>query len=336
MNMHESVRKFCATIGENPLLVQGAGGNVSWKEDATLWIKASGTWLAEAITNEIFVQVELKNLTQELLNKNYSITPQMIEPGSLKPSIETLLHALMPHPVVVHLHAVEVLAHLVRETFELSDYPDFDTTLNARVVNYFKPGADLAKGVADQLENSNQTRVIFLKSHGIILGGESIEEIDNLLSYVTKFFRTQPVHFGPMEVPLPISLVCGATFNPVSDVRLHELSLNPELITRIKESWALYPDHVVFMGAQAHIFESREDAQRQLSACEELPDVIFIKGAGTFTSEKISKAKSAQLTCYYDVIKRQPADTVLSTLRESEIAELLNWDAEKLRIQLSK
>lgn len=101
MNMHESVRKFCATIGENPLLVQGAGGNVSWKEDATLWIKASGTWLAEAMTDEIFVQVELKNLTQELQNKNYSITPQVIEPGSLKPSIETLLHALIDRKSVV-------------------------------------------------------------------------------------------------------------------------------------------------------------------------------------------------------------------------------------------
>ena len=63
MNMHESVRKFCATIGENPLLVQGAGGNVSWKEDATLWIKASGTWLAEAMTDEIFVQVDIFHQT---------------------------------------------------------------------------------------------------------------------------------------------------------------------------------------------------------------------------------------------------------------------------------
>ena len=42
------VTDYCAHIGADPLLVQGAGGNVSWKEDGTLWIKASGKWLAGA------------------------------------------------------------------------------------------------------------------------------------------------------------------------------------------------------------------------------------------------------------------------------------------------
>ena len=44
-------RKFCelsADSNRNPLLVQGAGGNTSIKEDGLLWVKASGTWLSEA------------------------------------------------------------------------------------------------------------------------------------------------------------------------------------------------------------------------------------------------------------------------------------------------
>ena len=35
-------RKFCelsADLGRNPLLVQGAGGNTSIKEDGLLWVK---------------------------------------------------------------------------------------------------------------------------------------------------------------------------------------------------------------------------------------------------------------------------------------------------------
>ena len=43
-----SVEDFCSRIGADPLLVQGAGGNVSWKKGSVLWIKASGTWLAHA------------------------------------------------------------------------------------------------------------------------------------------------------------------------------------------------------------------------------------------------------------------------------------------------
>ena len=34
--------KFCAQGGKNSLLVQGAGGNVSFKDNDVLWIKASG------------------------------------------------------------------------------------------------------------------------------------------------------------------------------------------------------------------------------------------------------------------------------------------------------
>jgi rhamnose utilization protein RhaD (predicted bifunctional aldolase and dehydrogenase) len=50
--LQASVINYCSTIGRDPLLVQGAGGNVSWKEGNTLWIKASGTWLADAGSNK--------------------------------------------------------------------------------------------------------------------------------------------------------------------------------------------------------------------------------------------------------------------------------------------
>jgi rhamnose utilization protein RhaD (predicted bifunctional aldolase and dehydrogenase) len=48
-----SISAYCAEIGRDPLLVQGAGGNVSWKANDTLWIKASGTWLADAMVKDM-------------------------------------------------------------------------------------------------------------------------------------------------------------------------------------------------------------------------------------------------------------------------------------------
>ena len=35
-------------IGADPLLIQGPGGNTSFKSGDELWVKASGAWLAEA------------------------------------------------------------------------------------------------------------------------------------------------------------------------------------------------------------------------------------------------------------------------------------------------
>ena len=48
---------FCALsarLGRDPLQVQGPGGNTSIKDRETLWIKASGTELADAETKQIF------------------------------------------------------------------------------------------------------------------------------------------------------------------------------------------------------------------------------------------------------------------------------------------
>ena len=56
---HQTISQMCADLGKDPLLVQGAGGNVSWKENETLWIKGSGTWLANANNEDIFVPVNV-------------------------------------------------------------------------------------------------------------------------------------------------------------------------------------------------------------------------------------------------------------------------------------
>ena len=39
----------------------------------------------------------------------------MTNDTTLRPSIETLIHALMPQRIVIHLHAIDVLSHLVRD-----------------------------------------------------------------------------------------------------------------------------------------------------------------------------------------------------------------------------
>ena len=63
-SLHAAIVDFCARIGRDRLLVQGAGGNVSYKSNGALWIKASGTWLADAASQEIFVPVDAAHLNR--------------------------------------------------------------------------------------------------------------------------------------------------------------------------------------------------------------------------------------------------------------------------------
>ena len=48
-----------ARIGADPLLIQGPGGNTSIKDGGVMWIKASGTNLADALTRDVFVPCDL-------------------------------------------------------------------------------------------------------------------------------------------------------------------------------------------------------------------------------------------------------------------------------------
>ena len=71
----------------------------------------------------------------------------MVEPGSRRPSIETLLHAFLPAAHVDHVHADAICA--------LTNNPEPERHVRAAlgadvaVVPYLRPGFDLSRQVAD-------------------------------------------------------------------------------------------------------------------------------------------------------------------------------------------
>ena len=60
----EELRRLSASIGASPELTQAAGGNTSIKLGDTMWIKASGTWLAHALDRDIFIPIVLSRLSE--------------------------------------------------------------------------------------------------------------------------------------------------------------------------------------------------------------------------------------------------------------------------------
>ena len=103
----EALIDLSARVGADPALVQGAGGNTSIKEAGTLWIKASGLWLAQAHERDVMVPVDLDPLLAALerndpaFEKAQGFVISEHNPSWLRPSIETMVHALMPQKIVV-------------------------------------------------------------------------------------------------------------------------------------------------------------------------------------------------------------------------------------------
>ena len=111
MKIPISLIKITEEIGNNMNLVQGPGGNISYKKNDSLYIKASGTKMSEVRFKNIFVKVNINEIISEIENQSYDpIENNWEDDQFLKPSIETSLHALMP----THMSFMSiVLIHLV-------------------------------------------------------------------------------------------------------------------------------------------------------------------------------------------------------------------------------
>ena len=331
--IEKQVKQFCARIGTDSLLVQGPGGNVSWKDNDVLWIKASGKWLAKACDEEIFIPVSLSYLQEAISNKNFNCSPLILGDTKLRPSIETMLHALMPHKVIAHLHAVEALAHLVRKNAETRLAELINDSIKWVFVDYYKPGAELAACVSAKLTLIPDAEVIFLKNHGIVIGAPDIRNLERMLKKITKLLFTKPF----LSELIPFDFVIKNNPNTIlnefafaTDPEINRLSTNSYLISRVQNDWALYPDHVVFLGDSAIVIDDTA-AEYKSEIIGRNPDFIFVKQQGVLECKAITPAKKAQLRCYYDVLVRQPQTEKLDSLTQINIKEILNWEAEIFR-----
>ena len=330
----ESIECYCKKIGLDTKLVQGAGGNVSWKDQDTLWIKASGEWLAEASKKDIFLPIDLKHLKDSIKRSDFDVIPKVLSKTKLRPSIETLFHAVMPHRVVLHLHPIVPLSYLVRKDCFQMIKKKINPSLHWSLIKYEKPGSLLAQEISKEMIRKPKTDILFLQNHGIIIGGKNINEIDIIFKgLISDLNEDNHLNFSLNNKVENLLLDSNMELISVDIPKIHNLVFNNFLYENLKKSWALYPDHVVFLGHKAHCYDSLEILMEKKVPLAEL---IFIKNRGVFTTSKMSLAKLVQLKCYYDVITRQREEIELNLLSENNIIELLNWDAEHYRQKIAK
>jgi rhamnose utilization protein RhaD (predicted bifunctional aldolase and dehydrogenase) len=334
----EKVQKYCTSIAKNRLLVQAAGGNVSWKSGDTLWIKASGTWLADAERKEIFVPVDRRPIEAALAIGDFSISSQAVEGYTLRPSIETLLHALMPQKFVVHLHPVDVVAHLVRPDCVPDLKAAIGDSLEWVVVDYNKPGPELAQAVYFKLCGRSNVQVVLLKNHGVIVAAETIDKVDQQLQTLCQRLRipSRPIIGCVSKLTQANSALDGTSYKICADEALQCLATDPELYNRLENSWAICPDHVVFLGAHPIRVDELSPLPDAVMALDPAPPFVFVKGKGVLENQTATEAQKAQLSFYLDVMVRQPVGLPLEGLGHDEVASLIQWDAEKYRLTLNQ
>jgi rhamnose utilization protein RhaD (predicted bifunctional aldolase and dehydrogenase)/NAD(P)-dependent dehydrogenase (short-subunit alcohol dehydrogenase family) len=176
-------------LGQDPRLVLHGGGNTSVKttvpdllgqDTAVLCVKGTG-WDMGAMEPPGMPAVRMEPLlklrAREAVSDEEMVRFQrasLIDPMAPNPSVETLLHAFVPHKFVDHTHATAILA--------LTDQPDgekicaevFDGRMG--IVPYIMPGFALAKKSAEVFEANRDAQGLILHKHGIFTFGASAAE----------------------------------------------------------------------------------------------------------------------------------------------------------------
>ena len=176
-------------LGRDPKLVLHGGGNTSVKARATdvtgaehdvLHVKGSGWDMADieaeglpAVKLEPLLKLRsLESLTDEEM-VNFECA-NLIDSSAPTPSIETLLHAFLPHRFIDHTHSTAVLS--------LTNQPDGDVLCQevfkdrAGIVPYIKPGFDLAQEAAAVFEKAPGVEALILLKHGIFTFADTARE----------------------------------------------------------------------------------------------------------------------------------------------------------------
>ena len=271
-------------LGQDPKLVLHGGGNTSVKTVATdvlgeqhdvLRVKGSGWDMADIEAEglpalRLGPLLELRQLErlgdEEMVNFERS---NLMDASAPTPSIETLLHAFLPHKFVDHTHSTAVLS--------LTNQPNGEDLCRevfgdrAGIVPYIKPGFDLAKKAAAVFEENTGVQALILLKHGVFTYAEDARcAYESMIETVTlvegRLKRGRSPVFAGVSLPdklLPVAEVApvirgmctlhdGTAFDGSSrfvlDFRTSPQILsyvNGEDLRRYSQAGVATPDHTI-------------------------------------------------------------------------------------------
>jgi rhamnose utilization protein RhaD (predicted bifunctional aldolase and dehydrogenase)/NAD(P)-dependent dehydrogenase (short-subunit alcohol dehydrogenase family) len=350
----EVLLKLSRFYGSDPEFVIAGGGNTSVKIGDRLFVKGSGHALA-TMPLEGFVEMDRQQL-EALLNRTLStermkreeefkaatLAARIHPEKNQRPSVEALLHHLMPRQYVVHTHST-----LVNMVTCCVKGPELASRLAADVVwiPEVDPGYILSQTLRRSIEAFRETngrdcpRAVLMQNHGLVICGDSPAEIQSHTDWLVETVRHQLVAVGDAPAFGPVTKVdTGVARNLIHTIspalrgllatgeslKIVTFSDAPQVMElvggadgrAVATAGPLTPDQIVYcksfplwiepvagISAAALIEELRQKTQEHARRTGSTPQVILVKGLGMFTvGDDIAGADTVRLV-YTDVIK---------------------------------
>lgn len=373
-------------LGRDKSLVLHGGGNTSVKlrrrnllgdEEDVLFVKGSG-WDLATIEEAGFTPLPLAYLLRlgrldALSDAQMSaeLATHSLRAGAPAPSVETLLHALLPHKFVDHTHADAFIS--------ISNTPDGLSKLREVYgdtliyVPYVMPGFDLARLCGQLIPTAlnGQTIGLALEHHGLFSFGttarESYERMITLVRRAEDYLRTRNAWSisskappAPPPEPLPLAQlrrsVSEAAGGPVilttrSEPRHRSFAQRPDL-ARIATQGPATPDHsirtkrVPMIGRdvaayrqayQSYFEQHAARSARPLRMLDPAPRAILDLEFGLIAAGRSAGEADIVAEIYshtMDIIERAEALGGWQALPASDIFDVEYWELEQAKLQL--
>lgn len=339
--------------GERFDLVQAAGGNSSVKLDnGEMLIKASGFILSEVGENSGYARVYTTTTKQIVSNENILcsthkkerefLVASLVEEATIdkknRPSIETLLHALLmkytlhTHPVAVNMITIqkkwrEILKNIFDEDFVI-------------MVDYHTPGIELAIALHKEIQACGAIpNIVFLQNHGLIVTADSNDEVKKITEEVLlKIEQYLDINMSKYKLTNTISGLFNALGNEhVLTYLCEDAFLNRLLVTHKNLFFCtpFFPDRLVYCGVCCVELSNASDLQAiqlHIKKYHELPRVLMYKGNLFLVATSLKKAKEIEEVLKLDMMVLFQTKSEENNFLSTEELDYLNtWEAEKYR-----
>lgn len=372
-------------LGADPYLVLHGGGNTSVKlcrrnilgeEEEILFVKGSG-WDLATIERAGFSPVRMRRLLalltlDELSDRDMALElkSNMTDASAPSPSVEAILHALLPFPFADHTHADAIIA--------LTNTPHGEEhvreALGDRVVivPYVMPGFALAKLCAEVYPRDVRpdTAGMVLLNHGLFTFGEtareSYERTIELVDAAERYLASRnawsiAVEDGPVPEPEPLGLAAlrlelsRAAGNPMI-VATHRDRQARSFVGRkdldsVARRGPATPDHVIrtkrlpLIGTDVdgYVREYRDYVERNrgrlrdaITPLDPAPRVILDPALGMITvGRSVEEARIAEDVYRHtmEIIERAERLEWYQALPEADIFDLEYWELEQAKLR---
>jgi rhamnose utilization protein RhaD (predicted bifunctional aldolase and dehydrogenase) len=320
-----SLRELSVRVGTNPLLVQASNGNTSMKLAGTLWIKASGAWLADAMQEDMFLPLELAEVKESIRN-NMEFTRRYGAKDDMRPSIETAMHAILQHRVVIHVHSINAIAWAIRQDGP-NQLKELLGGLHWQWIPYAASGIPLAREIEKAVASAPETDVLILGNHGLVICGPDCGAAEKLLCEVERRLA-----ITPRRVPKPDTRVLG-TIARSSRWQLPDVDLLHALGTdavsrRILKGGVLYPCQAIFLGDTMPLVATSTAViskfKEGLNGEDRTPPFVAVERRGVMLNEKMTRAERATLIGLVQVTQRTEPSARLRYLKSAEVSNVLS------------